>query len=108
MKITIHYEGLEIYAEAYTDSTHIEDSVRIKRSRDMRAVLELIRLKLTGESLFSVNRLGLGTMVAEWRAHNLLYALGVARKRTQDVDLNDNPWWLRLAYGVLSCLYWHR
>ena len=39
----------------------------------------------------------------EWATHNLLYALGMWRSRTKDVDLNfEQKWYMKLAYGVVG------
>lgn len=41
----------------------------------------------------------------EWATHNLLYALGIARQRTKDVDLNyPQKWYVRMAYGICGAL----
>lgn len=69
----------------------------------MKAILTLIRLKAKPED--AVCMISLFNQVCEWRAHNLLYALRIARSRTKDVDLNYNPWYMRLAYFILSALY---
>lgn len=105
METTIYYNEHNINVGVYWDSTHIEDSYRIKTKRDMRNVLELIRLHTDGEGM-AINRLRLRRQVREWRAHNLLYALGIARSHTKDVDLNENKWYVRAAYGILSLMYW--
>lgn len=47
-----------------------------------------------------------GSYVAEWRAHNLLYKLGLFRAHTQDVDLNVNESKIRrFFYYILSFFY---
>lgn len=105
METTICYNEHNINVGIYWENTHIEDSYRIKSKKDMRNVLELIRLQTDGRGL-AINRLSLRRQVREWRAHNLLYALGIARKRTKDVDLNYESWWRRVCYFVLSLMYW--
>lgn len=86
------------------DNTHIENSYLVKSRKDMRRILEAINEESScGDA---VRRIPINTMIREWRAHNLLYALHVARKRTKDVDLNENPWYIRMAYAVLSLMYW--
>lgn len=40
------------------------------------------------------------SIIREWCVHNALYALGIARERTKDVDLDYNPKW------YMSALYW--
>lgn len=39
----------------------------------------------------------------EWKGHNVLYKLGIARDRTRSVDINQNePMWRRVVYAILS------
>lgn len=104
MNKRIFYNGEQVNVGVYIDNTHIEDSYKIKRIKDMRNVLELIRNTCSNETLL-IHKLKLSTQIHEWRAHNLLYALNIQRKRTKDVDINNNPWYIRCAYFVLSCLY---
>ena len=44
-------------------------------------------------------------MVAEWRAHNLLYWLNIEKDRTAHVDIDINTWWKKLAYAVGAIFY---
>lgn len=45
------------------------------------------------------------SMVTEWRAHNFLYWLHIARERTRDVDLERNVGrWRMRAYRILEGL----
>lgn len=98
------YRGGVLYVTTTPENTHIENSYLVKSRRDMRGILECIELNsLCGDA---VRRIGMNTMVREWRAHNLLYALGIARKRTRDVDLNEESLWRRIGYFVLSLMYW--
>ena len=98
------YRNGVLYVTTTTDNTHIENSYLVKSRKDMRRILGAINEDSNcGDA---IRRLSMATMVREWRAHNLLYALGIARKRTKDVDLNENPWYLRLGYFVLSLMYW--
>ena len=47
-----------------------------------------------------------GSWVEEWKAHNLLYYLGIAKKRTGSVDLNEGePQWRLRIYKILSFIY---
>ena len=39
----------------------------------------------------------------EWKAHNILYKLGLFKEHTKDVDLNiDEPWYRRACYFIIS------
>ena len=44
-------------------------------------------------------------MVAEWRAHNLLYWLNIEKDRAAHVDIDINTWWKKLAYAVGALFY---
>jgi hypothetical protein len=44
-------------------------------------------------------------MVAEWRAHNLLYWLNIEKDRTAHVDIDINTWWKKLVYAVGAIFY---
>lgn len=110
-RLTIIYSSQVVTAEISKFNTHIEGSHRFKSRRDMEQILHTFRIETFGRKeayLLAINRIGKNTQIREWRAHNLLYALGIARKRTESVDLNDNKWYCKTAYFILSCLYWHR
>ena len=83
---------------------NIQDSYTIKNSADIRSVLEYIhgldeykQLQTAGytrtfESEFK-----------EWKAHNVLYGLGVLPERTGSVDIYQNESKLfRFGYAILS------
>ena len=43
----------------------------------------------------------------EWATHNALYALGIRREQTKDLDLNyPQKVWERLAYPFVGCIVW--
>ena len=74
---------------------------------DMDNVLKLIRYEVT-EDNYAVNKRDIHNMINEWRAHNLLYSLGIMKDRTKSVDLNINQsWYVTLSYKVLSLFYFH-
>lgn len=105
----INHNGIELEVIVCFDNTHIEDSYRIKTRRDMRTVLEYIRLRTLSIKPLPVEpmvlRRSLASQIREWRAHNLLYALGIERERTGSVDLNEERPAVRTLYAVLSVLY---
>ena len=105
MKIGLYYKGEPIMVELSCLNTHIEDSYRFKSRTDMKEILTAIRTRSFSAD-YAVNKLSLKRQIREWRAHNLLYSLGIARKRTKDVDLNENKWYVKVAYGILSLMYW--
>lgn len=103
-KITINYKEFTINAQLSKDNTHIEDSYKVKKYSDMENIL--LRLQLCADNNDAVKNIKISTMIREWRAHNLLYALNIKRERTKDVDLNFNKWYTRAIYGILSCFYY--
>ena len=43
----------------------------------------------------------------ELATHNALYALGIARERTKDADLDvPQSWYVRVAYNVVGAVVW--
>ena len=45
-------------------------------------------------------------MICEWRAHNLLWSLGIKRERTKTVDLELKvKWYYKIGYFILSFCY---
>lgn len=68
----------------------------------MRAILKIIRSLAPDSPVAHRNLFGL---INEWRGHNLAYALGIYRDRSGSVDLDHNPWYLSLLYGIASFLY---
>ena len=89
----------------YRNSIHIEKSYNVDSVSDMRTVLECAR-KLASQ-LYGYNyKRTTDSWVKEWKAHNLLYLLGIKRDSTRDVDLNeDESKKRRFAYAVLSSFY---
>lgn len=93
-----------LYVTTTPDNTHIENSYLVKSRKDMKDIL--YQIELNSQFNDAIRHIPMATMVREWRAHNLLYALGIARARTKDVDLNFESWWRRIGYFVLSLMYW--
>lgn len=89
---------------------HIKDSYRISR-HSFRAVLDLRESNAkakgdTNELEVFGNRSKFSLMM-EWAAHNFCYALGIARARTSDADLNyPQKWYARIGYTVAGILVW--
>jgi hypothetical protein len=78
----------------------INNSYKIKKLSHMIDVVKWLKTydkPVTQQSLF--------IMVAEWRAHNLLYWLNIEKDRTAHVDINLNNWKMKLAYAVVSIFY---
>lgn len=49
----------------------------------------------------------MASLCREWAAHNLAYALGIARDRTKDCDLNFAlPWYAKAFYWLTGAVAW--
>lgn len=105
MELSVQYNQHDFKIIVDKTNTHIENSYRITKRKDMRNLLKLIQEKTEEE--YIINQLSISSQIHEWRAHNLLYAFGIQRNRTKDVDLNKESWWRRACYAILSLLYWH-
>ena len=79
-------------------------SVKLVGSWEVRAKGEQKRIlaDLLEEFPFLKER-SLPSYLREWRAHNLLYGLGLFRSHTADVDLDaGEPLWRRAIYWALG------
>lgn len=82
---------------------HIVDSRKVSK-RDFHARLKEIWVHYSDCEVF--NR-SFASMEREWCVHNFLYAIGIARSRTKDTDLNyQQAWYIKCAYSVLGVLCW--
>lgn len=96
-------ENISYKVESF--NTRIYNSYQISKISDMKKILLYIREKYSIPSL-SHNQRSLFGMICEWRAHNLLYKLGIAKERTKHVDLNlGNTLPMKCGYFFLSILY---
>lgn len=104
-KFIIPYKG-NVYRITCTErSTYIEKSYRCKSIADMKMVIRLCRAKGLMPHMAIQTRTTAG-MVIEWRAHNLLYALGICPSWSQSADLKSSrKWYAKIGYFALSCLY---
>lgn len=85
-----------------TDSNvHIVDSYQVSK-HDMEKTLTEIRNNNPGSRVW---KRPMASMKAEWRCHNFLYALGIARERTGSADLNyPLKWFISAAYYIGGAL----
>lgn len=105
-KIVIRYGDFTLKVHLSEDNTSIIDSYQVKDIIDMEAILRLIRDEASAE--MAVNKRNIFSMIYEWRTHNLLYALGIAKDRTGSVDLNTGqPWYIKVLYAIISPFYLH-
>ena len=103
--ISIPFEGNLIQAEYNSRNIHIFNSYKVKRKRDMKRILMLIRCASFNRGIFYSRKEK--SWIREWKAHNILYKLGIKKERTESVDLNENESILRrFGYFILSLFSW--
>lgn len=97
-------ECVKINIDMANDNITIFDSYKIKCIKHKLEVLDWARTYVEYEKCQMSSRF---MQLAEWRAHNLLHAVGFQKDRTRSVDLNyDNKWYEKLGYFFLSLFYW--
>lgn len=95
---------MEIICEYACDITknnvHIRDSYKVTSKAQMKEILYAIQYKHPDCNTF---KRSYNSLIAEWRAHNRLYRLGIEKDRTRSVDLNyPLKWYVELAYRILG------
>ena len=94
----------EVETDITLNNTHIKDSYKIPKCY-IKDVLRALMKEVDNPSV-AINRIPLNKMIEEWKAHNLLYELHIARNRTKDVDLDIFESDLRrFEYKILSKIY---
>ena len=83
---------------------HIDKSYRVKKSKHIKWMLEYIH---ESEQYQALQKSGytrtFESEYREWKAHNVLYRLGICRGRTESCDIDQNePKWKRVGYAILS------
>lgn len=95
-------EFLPVKYELYADCLRIKDSYAVPKFL-FREALDCIK-SVTEEGPFWFYR-SMASLRREWATHNLLYALGIKRERTADVDLNaGQKWYVRFAYFIVGSI----
>ena len=80
------------------DSYKVEDKYTYTMSKD---IMELIKKKSNIEYKRSLE-----SWTIEWIAHNRLYKLGLFKKHTKDVDIDENEsLFRRICYHIISIDY---
>lgn len=98
-------DDLTLRVDLSETNTHIYSSYKVKNTRDMIYVIDKLREYYPYEPL-AINIRTLFSMLAEWKAHNVLYFLNIKRDRTKDVDLDLNEkWYRKIGYFLLSLIY---
>lgn len=105
-KLIIEYKDYVLKVHASKTNTTIFNSHEVRSPIDMGYIISSIRNKVSKN--YAINKRDMYSMGHEWRAHNLLYSLGIMRSRTKDVDLNINQtWYIKMLYSILSLFYFH-
>lgn len=113
MKAILRHEDKSIFCSITFDNTTFYNSCKVKSSEEMNIWIDEAR-KIADKSFInctdkvSICVRSKKSMIREWKAHNLLYKLGIEKDRTRNVDLNINQkWYVNWAYFLLSCLYFY-
>lgn len=94
--------------EIHMNTLSIPESYKIHKKSDMNDALNEIRHDNEAAHYNILKRTN-KNMIREWRSHNLLYDLNIARRRTAQVDFEyPQKWYYKLAYGILSLFYWKK
>ena len=104
--ISFPFSGNLIQAEYNGHSISIFNSYKIKRKRDMEFILTMIECASYNRGIFYSR--SKSSWIREWKAHNILYKLGLFKKSTKDLDLYENESKLRrFGYFILSLFSWN-
>ena len=109
MEIIREFKWCEKYNMDYVrvtlnkDALTIWDSHKIKKHKHMKEVVEWIK---SFDKTYLFNK-PVWFHVAEWKTHNLLYALKYEQERTKHLDLdNDHNLLHKVGYIIFSLFYW--
>lgn len=85
----------------------IVDSYKLVGKKKIAAAIKKISSwEEFSRMLVSGYKRSLGSLQAEWAAHNFLHSWDYKTAQTKDVDLDNNePFWRRVAYRILSWFY---
>lgn len=90
--------------------TSIENSFQIRNIKEMKTIINTAKAISKGRyrryKEYAIHVRTMFGMICEWRAHNLLWSLGIKRERTKTVDLELKvKWYYKIGYFILSCCY---
>lgn len=90
--------------------TSIENSFQIRNIKEMKTIINTAKTISKGchrrYKEYAIHVRTMFGMICEWRAHNLLWSLGIKRERTKHVDLELKvKWYYKIGYFILSCCY---
>ena len=101
---TFVYENQTITCIISADNIHIINSFKIRKSSDMKAILEIIREEAEKRG-FTYKR-SISSWLTEWKAHNFLSDRNIKTERAASVDINeDEKLFKRLGYFGLALFY---
>ena len=87
----------------FSDRVKLIDSYLVPKRKMDRELVGIRNLHPTCE----VFERSFRSLKAEWLCHNAAYALGIARSKTKDADLNFYlPWIVKAAYWLVGALAW--
>ena len=82
-----------------SSNLHIEDSCVVPKGWFNYALTTIQNVYPTSD----VWKRSEGSLRREWATHNMLYALGMWKDRTKDVDLNyPQKWYMKVAYNIVG------
>ena len=99
--------SIQVIMDVEGQNIHIHNSYQVTKTEDMKMILDTIMgksfyAKMT-DAGFSRSK---GSMLREWKAHNVLYKWNYEVNRTKSVDLDENEsGWRRFCYFFLSMLH---
>lgn len=104
----IDYKDRKIIILPYV--TSIENSFQIRNIKEMKTVINtakaISKRRYKRYKEYAIHVRTMFGMICKWRAHNLLYSLGIKRTSTKHVDLELHPkWYYKIGYFILSCCY---
>lgn len=82
---------------------HLIDSYKVSKKR-FDGELNRIKAIHPNSDVWKRSRC---SMKLEWATHNGLYAIGIMRDHTKDVDINyPQKWYAKVGYAVCGSLFW--
>ena len=93
----------ENYINITSGNIHIHDSYKIKKVAGMNSILDNI---LIADDTILKTR-SRKSLLREWKAHNVFYALHIARKSAMHTDLEyKQSLFHKISYFLVSLFYW--
>ena len=87
----------------YGDRVKLFDSYAVSKSKFKYELDKLYNLHPTCRLWYRST----GSLINEWRSHNLAYKLGIKRDKTKDCDLNyELKWYQNLCYWIVGNIAW--